>query len=117
MMRLAALLAALARPAACDLDYSRLHIVDVFHPMHDGPVNLLVRSNQPNNASGFDIEALQRDIATAVLNDKERCLKVSDGAMRPRQRFRVARSCTMVSMIFCVVSTLENYYKSKFGLS
>ena len=63
MMRLAALLAALARPAACDLDYSRLHIVDVFHPMHDGPVNLLVRSNQPNNASGFDIEALQRDIA------------------------------------------------------
>ena len=53
----------------------------------------------------------------AVLNDKERCLKVSDGAMRPRQRFRVARSCTMVSMIFCVVSTLENYYKSKFDLS
>ena len=52
-----------------------------------------------------------------VLNDKERCLKVSDGAMRPRQRFRVARSCTMVSMIFCVVSTLENYYKSKFTLS
>ena len=53
----------------------------------------------------------------AVLNDKERWLKVSDGAMRPRQKFRVARSCTMVSMIFCVVSTLENYYKSKFDLS
>ena len=53
----------------------------------------------------------------AVLNDKERWLKVSDGAMRPRQNFRVARSCTMVSMIFCVVSTLENYYTSKFDLS
>ena len=52
-----------------------------------------------------------------VLNDKERWLKVSDGAMRPSQRFRVARSCTMVSRILCVVSTLENYYESKFGLS
>ena len=52
-----------------------------------------------------------------VLNDKERWLKVPDGAMRPRHTFRVARSCAMVSRILCVVSTLENYYESKFGLS
>ena len=52
-----------------------------------------------------------------VLNDKERWLKVPDGAMRPRQRFRIARSCAMVSRILCVVSTLENYYESKFYLS
>ena len=53
----------------------------------------------------------------SVLNDKERWLKVPDGAMRARQRFRFACSCAMVSRILCVVSTLENYYKSKFDLS
>jgi hypothetical protein len=48
-----------------NLDFSRVHIVDVFHPMHDGPVNLLVRSNQPNNATTFDIDALRRTLQSA----------------------------------------------------
>ena len=52
-----------------------------------------------------------------VLNDKERWLKVPDGAMRPRQMIPVACSRAMVSRILCVVSTLENYYDSKLCLS
>jgi hypothetical protein len=52
------LLLAVLHPARGDLDFSRLHIVDVHHPMHDQPVNLLVRSNMPVNESTFDIDGL-----------------------------------------------------------
>ena len=44
---------AMVAMARGDLDYSRTHIVDVFHPLHDGPPNLLVRSNMPTNATDF----------------------------------------------------------------
>eukprot|EP01044_Picomonas_judraskeda_P012437 COSAG03_NODE_1779_length_3534_cov_4.827074_2_plen_99_part_00 len=41
-----------------DLDYSRLHIVDVYAPANHQPTNLLMRSNMPVNNTGFDLEGL-----------------------------------------------------------
>eukprot|EP01051_Picozoa_sp_SAG22_P014150 SAG22_NODE_1676_length_3830_cov_3.388100_6_plen_102_part_00 len=59
----AALLGILLPLARADLDYTRTHIVDVFHPMHDGPPNLLVRSNMPTNATSFQLDELVAAIA------------------------------------------------------
>ena len=41
-----------------DLDYSRLHIVDVYARANHQPTNLLMRSNMPVNNTGFDLEGL-----------------------------------------------------------
>lgn len=59
MQTLPLALALLPTWALGTLDYSREHIVDVHHWMHDAPPNILFRSNMPVNSSGgFDLALL-----------------------------------------------------------